>query len=309
MGKNMILRPYQIISVFEALPNFPENLDVIRAREVWGKSDQGEGIVIATLDTGAEKEHPNLNNNIIGGYNFTEDDNQNPNVFTDYGGHGTHVAGIIASSNNGEGLVGVAPRSKLLILKVIDKNGFGNYENLIKAIEYAIDWIGPNGEKVNVINMSLGGSKPDESLQKIIRRARQKGIVLVSAAGNQGDGNPNSFEISYPGYYKEVIQVGSMTQDYKPSVFSNTNVNLDFVAPGENVFSTHLNGKYVELTGTSMAAPYVAGAVALILKLIDRSEPVMIPYLVYQYLLTHAKKLDYSIHQIGNGLIQLTSEN
>jgi major intracellular serine protease len=309
MRKNIILRSSQIISVFEALPTFPENLEIIKARDVWQRSEQGEGIIIATLDTGVDNEHSNLKSNIIGGYNFTEDDNKNPNIFKDYRGHGTHVAGIIASSDNGEGLVGVAPKSKLLILKVIDKNGFGNYENLIKGIEYSINWIGPNGEMVNVINMSLGGPKPDESLQKVIRKARQKGIVLVSAAGNQGDGNPNSFEISYPGFYNEVIQVGSMTQDYKPSVFSNTNVNLDFVAPGENVFSAHLNGKYVELTGTSMAAPYVTGAVALILKLVDRTDPVMIPYLVYQYLLTHVKKLDYSIHQIGNGLIQLTSDN
>ncbi|AIM16329.1 peptidase S8 [Bacillus sp. X1(2014)] len=309
IDQKMILKPHEIITVFEVLNTIPENLDVIRARDVWPQSKQGEGIVVATLDTGVDKDHPDLKENIIGGYNFTGDDNGDPNIFTDYTGHGTHVAGIIAASDNGEGIVGVAPKSKILALKVIDKNGSGSYDNLIKAIQYATNWVGPNGERVNVINMSLGGPKPNDLLHKVIKEARQNGIVLVSAAGNQGDGDAESFEVSYPGYYKEVIQIGSITKDQKPSIFSNTNVNLDFVAPGENILSTHLNGRYVKLSGTSMAAPFVAGAVALILKLldIDTSNPVMIPYLVYQYLLDHVKILDFPINQVGNGLIQLIS--
>jgi len=308
MREKIKLRPFEIIAILEALTTIPENLDIIKARNVWGQSKKGEGIVTAILDTGVEKEHPNLINNIIDGYNFTDDDNGDTSVYQDYNGHGTHVAGIIASCecNSGKGIVGVAPKSKILILKVINRNGIGNFENLINAISYATSWTGPNDEKVNIINMSLGGPKPNESLHQAIKEARQAGIVLVSAAGNHGDGDPNSFEISFPGYYKEVIQVGSVTQELKPSVFSNTNVNLDFVAPGENVISTHLENKFVELTGTSMAAPYVTGSVALILNLIERSNPVMIPYLVYQYLIDHVKKLDYSINQVGNGLIQLT---
>ena len=308
MKKKLIIRPYEIITIFDALSTIPKNLDIIRAREIWEQTKQGEGITIAIIDTGAEKEHPNLKRNIIGGYNFTKDDNGDPTIFKDYRGHGTHVAGIIASCEceNGKGVIGVAPKSNLLILKAIDKYGVGSYKNLINAISYAIDWEGPNGEKVNVINMSLGGPTPNEDLHRVIKKARQKGIVLVSAAGNHGDGNPDSIERSYPGYYKEVIQVGSVTQNFEPSAFSNTNVNLDYVAPGENVFSSHLNKKFVELTGTSMAAPYVSGGVALILKLIDRTNPVMIPYLVYQYFLDHVRKLNYPINQVGNGLIQLT---
>ncbi|KAF0817692.1 hypothetical protein KIS4809_3509 [Bacillus sp. ZZV12-4809] len=306
-NKNLILGPQQIITVFEALSTIPENLDIIRAREVWSQSKQGDGIIVATIDTGVEKEHPDLKDNIISGYNFTADDS--PNVFKDYTGHGTHVAGIIAASDNGKGIVGVAPKSKILALKVIDRNGLGSYENLIRAIHYATHWIGDNGERVNIINMSLGGQEPNNLLHKAIKEARQKGIVLVSAAGNEGDGEDESFERSYPGYYKEVIQIGSITRDFRPSVFSNTNVNLDFVAPGEDVLSTHLNGRYVQLSGTSMAAPYVAGAAALILKIIDPDNlnPPMIPYLVYQYLLEHKKPLNFSFNQVGNGLIQLTT--
>lgn len=300
---------YEVVSVLSNIKKFPDNIDIIKAREVWDKTEQGKDNVVAIMDTGVDINHPNLSNNIIGGYNITDDDGGNTNIYKDYSGHGTHVAGVISSYKNsdGRGIIGVAPRSKILVIKVIGKNGKGSYENLIKGIHYAENWVGKDGEKVNVINLSLGGSNPNEDLHKVIRSARQKGIIFVSSAGNHGDGNFTTFERSYPSYYKEVIQVGSITRDLKPSDFSNTNVNIDFVAPGEDVYSTHLNGEFVKLTGTSMAAPYVSGAILLILNMIDRTDETMIPYLVYQYLLTHAKKLNYSIYQVGNGLVQLIS--
>lgn len=310
MKNSIHYKASEIVSILDTLTMTPGNLEVIKARDVWEISKQGEGNVVAVLDTGVDTDHQNLSRNIIGGYNFSEDDKGDPTIFEDYAGHGTHVAGIIAAyQDKGRGIFGVAPRSKLLILKVMNRHGVGSYKSITEAINYAIDWTGPNGEKVNVINMSLGGPAPNEKMHNAIKKARKKGITLVAAAGNEGDGNPNSFERSYPGYYKEVIQVGSVNKELKPSFFSNNNVNIDFVAPGENVYSTHLDNKFVELTGTSMAAPYVAGSVALILNMIDRKNPAMIPYFVYHYLLTHAKKLNYSIHSVGNGLVQLTSAN
>lgn len=309
MNERLLLKPYEITSIFEELTSIPQNLDLIRAREVWKSAKQGKGKTVAIIDTGVDKEHPNLQKNIIGGYNFTSDNNGDILNFTDYVGHGTHVAGIIGACkcDNHKGIIGVAPKTNMLILKVIDRYGSGSHKQLIDAMNYAMDWKGPKGEKVDVINMSLGGTKPCEELHKVIKQARQRGIVLVSAAGNGGDGNKNTFEVSFPGYYKEVIQVGSVKNTLAPSLFSNTNVNIDFVAPGENVISTHLNKKFVELTGTSMASPHVAGAAALILNLIDQPNRADAPYFVYQYFLKHARKLDYSINQVGNGLIQLTS--
>ncbi|MBO1001812.1 S8 family peptidase [Pseudogracilibacillus auburnensis] len=298
-----------IISILDTLTMMPNNLDLIKARDVWDISKQGEGNVVAVLDTGVDTDHQSLARNIIGGCNFSDDDQGDPTIFEDYEGHGTHVAGIIAAyQDNGRGIFGVAPKSKLLILKVMNRNGVGTINSIIQAIDYAMNWVGPNGEKVKIINMSLGGPSPNETLHRAIKAARQKGITIVAAAGNSGDGDPNSFERSYPGFYQEVIQVGSVNQNLEPSFFSNNNVNIDFVAPGENIYSTHLDNKFVKLTGTSMAAPYVAGSVALILNMMDRSKSVMVPYMVYHYLLTHAKKLNYSIHSVGNGFIQLTSE-
>ncbi|WP_336622991.1 MULTISPECIES: S8 family peptidase [Peribacillus] len=243
---------------------------------------------------------------MIGGYNFTEDDEGNPSIYNDYQGHGTHVSGIIAATNNGKCLVGVAPESQLPILKVIVQKGKGSFESLIKAIRYAADWIGPTGKKVNVINMSLGGSETNAELHRAIKYARSKGIVLVAAAGNEGDGNSETIEISYLGYYKEVIQVDSISEARTPSKFSNTNVNLDFVGPGENILSTHINSDYVGLTGTSMASPFVADAAALIIKTLKTQEPHLVPMFVCDYLLFHSKPLgEFSINQVGNGFIQL----
>ena len=183
------LKPIQTKTLYENTKKIPEGIEMIKAIDVWGISEKGKGIVIAIIDTGCEINHPDLKENIISGYNFTKDDNNNPNIYKDYRGHGTHVAGIIAASDNGKGIVGVAPESKLLILKVIDKNGIGSYENLIKAIEFSINWEGPNKEKVSIINISLGGSLPDKKLYTTIKRAKKKGIVLIAASGNEGDGD------------------------------------------------------------------------------------------------------------------------
>ena len=262
------VNPIIISNVFEALSFNLDNPDRIRAREIWENAEQGAGIVIAVLDSGIQTDHPDLVGNIIGGYNFTKDDHSNPEIYSDYLGHGTHVSGVIAAADNNKGVVGIAPKCKLLILKIINRQGEGSFKALTNAINYAIDWRGPKGEKVRIINMSVGGKDTNDELYRAIKYAHSKGIILVAAAGNEGDGDPITTEVSYPGFYKEVIQVGSLSETKIPSKFSNTNVNLDFVGPGENILSTHLNGDYVKLTGTSMAAPFVSGSAALILKIL-----------------------------------------
>ncbi|HDR7607664.1 S8 family peptidase [Bacillus mycoides] len=304
----IIESPFEIKSIIENPEEVTYGLDLIKAREVWESSKKGEGIVIAVLDTGCDTNHPDLEGAIIGGYNFTDDDNGDTEKIMDYRGHGTHVAGTIAARENGIGVIGIAPKSQLLILKTMNKSGRGSYSNVINAIRYAIAWRGPNNERVSIINMSLGGTLHDEELYSAIKDARKHGILLVVAAGNDGDGKGDTFEINYPGFYQEVIQVGSVGQDLTLSSFSNTNINLDFVAPGNLVLSTFLDGKYAKLSGTSMATPHVTGAIALILNLVPTFDhnPTLTSFIAYSYLLEHAKKLGYSATEEGNGLIQLT---
>ncbi|MED1865863.1 S8 family peptidase [Fictibacillus nanhaiensis] len=298
------LLPMTVENVREQINKIPKGVKLIKAPMVWKESKQGEGRVIAVLDTGCEIHHPDLIDNILGVYNFTEDDNGASSIVTDYLGHGTHVAGIISAKQNEAGVVGVAPKSKLLILKVIGKSGKGNIGDLIQALKYAIHWRGDNGEKVDVINLSLGGIQDDPDLYEQVQLAVKEGIFIVAAAGNFGDGNDLTDEILYPAYYVETIQVGALSENMMIMDFSNTNDRIDLVAPGENILSTYLHGSYAKLSGTSMAAPHVSGAIAL-LKNLSINIETNIPNYINFRLVKDALSLGHSINLEGSGLIQL----
>lgn len=299
------LKPYKIQS-YKKQQQYPtSSIDIIKARDVWEQSNKGQGVVVAIIDTGVDTTHPDLIDKIIGGYNFSSDDGGNKKIYTDYNGHGTHVAGIIAAENKEMGVVGVAPNCKLLILKILNRFGKGSYNGLISALQYIKKWRGPNGEKVQVINLSLGGPTHKDELYTVIKELHTLGIVIVAAAGNEGDGLSTTEEISFPGFYKETLSVGSVNQQLAPSIFSESHLNIDFVAPGEGILSTHLNGEYVKLNGTSMATPHVSGATALALQLIKPCAPPLIPAQVKYYFSKNALKLDFPINLVGNGLIQL----
>lgn len=243
----------------------PDNIYRIGVTELWKQGYTGSGVVIAVLDTGCDVEQLDLKERIIGGYNFTKELNGDVHKWVDLNGHGTHTAGTIAASSNNSGIVGVAPDVKLLILKVLDKHGNGSVKSLVEAIEYAIVWQGPNGEKVNILSMSLGVSSPEENLYKAIKNAVAHNIAVVVAAGNEGDGNLKTSEYSYPAGFKEVIAVGAIDHNNKVANFSNTNKEVDIYAPGVDIKSTYINNGYMELSGTSMATPHVAGALALLI--------------------------------------------
>ena len=265
----------------------------------------GSGINIAVIDSGCFVEHEQLKNNILDVYNFTEDDNANPNNVSDYLGHGTHTAGIIAASNIGK-TIGVAPKSKLLILKVFGKTRNSNYEKLTAAINYAVNWRGENNEKIDVINLSLGGSHKDRKMKLAINHATANNVLVVAAAGNAGDGSESTNEILYPGFYKEVIQVGAIDEQEKPTHFSNTNLNIDFVAPGQAIYSTYKEGGYATISGTSMASPHATGAIALLLNFFKENHIPPTLDRVYQYFSAQAKFIEgYSYKTQGNGIIRL----
>lgn len=166
--------------------------------------------------------------------------------------------------------MGVAPKAKILSLKVLTKQGSGDYEWIINAINYAVDWRGPQNERVRVISMSLGGPEDVPELHKAILNAVDNDVSVVVAAGNEGDDREDTFEYSYPGSYNEVIQVGAVSSDLNLAPFTNTNTEVDLVAPGVEIISTYIDNKYASLSGTSMATPHVAGALALIINLSEK---------------------------------------
>ncbi len=255
-----IVKP-EIIQIYDSLFQkekgwAPPGVSLIAARKMW-PSTQGEGSVVAIIDTGIDCTHPDLKANVIGGISFVAGEPD----YLDSNGHGTHVAGIIAANG---ALLGVAPQAKLLAVKVLSKDGFGSYSDIVQGLKWTRSWTGSAGEKVNVVNMSLGGPFPNTAMHQEIINLVEAGITVVCAAGNSGDADPDTREISYPAYYPESLAVGAVDLKTGIADFSDSNERIDIVAPGVDTYSTYPGGKYVKLSGTSMASPHIAGAAALI---------------------------------------------
>lgn len=229
----------------------PWGIAQILAPQTWS-TGQGAGVKVAIVDTGIDLTHPDLAGEIIGGYNAIYP-TKSPN---DDNGHGTHVAGIIGAINNTVGVVGVAPKVSLMPIKVLGANGSGYYSDIIEGI----DWAVAHGAKI--INMSLGGSADVQSLHDAVTRAKNAGVTVVAAAGNDGG------VLIYPAAYYEAVSVGATDSNNLIASWSNRGAGLDLVAPGVNIYSTYKGSTYATLSGTSMATPHVAGAAAVLAGLI-----------------------------------------
>ncbi len=218
--------------------------------------NKGAGVKIAVIDTGIDYTHEDLDGNYAGGYDFVFDDNDpfDDNTIS----HGTHVAGIIAAEENGIGVIGVAPEAELYAIKVLDGAGFGLASWVIAALEWAVD----NG--MDIANLSLEGPHL-ESLQAACDNAYNAGVLLVAAGGNTNGG-----PVSYPAAYESVIAVTGTDADDVRAYFSPVGPELELAAPGVDILSTVVptegNGwsYYSSLSGTSQAAPHVAGTAALL---------------------------------------------
>jgi len=298
----------------------------IGAPQVWQMSDSlgqnvtGIGTTVAIVDTGIDYTHPDLGGcfgpscKVIGGWDFVNGD-ADPK---DDQGHGTHCAGIVAANG---ALKGVAPGAKLYAYKVLDSGGSGSYSNVINGIERAMD---PNqdgnySDHATVISMSLGGpGTPTDSLSQAVSRAVNAGVVVVVAAGNSG---PNMYTVDSPGLAPDAITVGATCKTSDPSStyctagglasFSSRGSIYNFAlkpeisAPGVRIYSTLPKGScslcsssgYGSLSGTSMATPHVAGAVALLKQL----HPDWTPAMVKSALVTGSKPLNISMWYAGAG--------
>ncbi len=217
---------------------------------LWRES-KGEGVVVAVLDTGIDEDHPDLRGAVVKSRDFTGEGIEDGN------GHGTHVAGIIAARENRVGFVGAAPKARLLVAKVLSNRGFGRLEWIARGIEWAV------AEGADILSLSLGGPMSSDLLHRAVHQALAAGKVVVCAAGNGGALARQA--IGYPGRYGSVITVAAHDRNGQPSGFSSRGAALDFMAPGEEIWSTWRKGGYAKLSGTSMAAPFVAGLAALVL--------------------------------------------
>lgn len=306
--QRMKLIPFTVKKVQKTTDERPYGIDQIKAPEIWDKAEKGKGVVVAILDTGIDTTHPDLKDRIIGGRNFTLEGRLDD--ITDRNGHGTHVAGTIAGSENGIGVVGVAPEADLLICKVLDGNGSGDYRGITQAIRWATRWRGPNGERVRVMNMSLGGPVPNERQYNAILQACAQGILVVVASGNDGDAKEDTLEFGWPAMYNECVTVGACDEKRKLASFSNNSKEVDVIAPGVEVLSTYPTGQYATLSGTSMATPHVTGALALIINIGEKYfKRILTESEIYALLATSCCSLGYKPTSEGHGAIDLTGLN
>nr|CBM43235.1 serine protease [uncultured organism] len=257
----------------------PSGVDRINAEN---KLNKGAGVQVAVVDTGIDLSHPDLAANIVGGKNCSTGKS-----YDDGNGHGTHVAGTIAALDNAIGVAGIAPQAKLWAVRVLDNNGNGSWSSVICGLDFVTANAVGNGGKISVANMSLaGGGSSDnncgntnnDALHKAICRARDKGVTIVVAAGNES--GPAS--ASTPAAYDDaVITVSALADtdgkggglgaatgygaDDTFASFSNYGPIVDIGAPGVNIRSTWKGSAYNVISGTSMATPHVAGVAALYL--------------------------------------------
>lgn len=217
--------------------------------DVWTRT-KGAGITVAVLDTGIDLSHPAFKGRIVGTKDFTG------HGVDDLNGHGTHCAGIIAARPTPKvTFLGVAPDAKLLIGKVLGNDGSGSYDSISRGIDWAVS------KKADIISMSLGGPGSTNQLYMSVQNALHKGHGMIVAAGNAGGLDTNN--IGTPGIYGGVITVAAHDRNGNPSGFSSRGGELDFMAPGQDIWSTYTGNSYAKLSGTSMATPFVAGIAAL----------------------------------------------
>lgn len=238
----------------------------VQAEKAWARAGNkgSRNIVVAVIDTGTDYKHESLAPNMIPGYDFKGNDadpmdetgSQNP-------GHGTHCAGIIGGTGlmNG-GITGISPEVSIMPLRFLGKDGSGDLEGAIKAIDYAIE------KNVQVISASWGatiGAAEAQPLLEAVKRADDKGIIFVAAAAN--DGKNNDKTSVYPannGLPNSITVAASASSDAKPSWSNYGKGKVHLAAPGDAIMSTLPNNKYGNLSGTSMATPLVSGLVAFL---------------------------------------------
>ena len=239
-------------------------LKKVKAESAWG-TGQGDRITIAIIDTGVDRTHIDLSGNVVAGYDFVDNDSNPHDETSGPGedcpgnpGHGTHVAGIAAAiANNSYGIAGVAPKARIMPIRVLNKYGCGSLKN----ISAGVDWAVRNG--AHIVNLSLGEDAIDRNLfgpalEQSVNDAWSRGVIPVVAGGN---------DRLFPSGYSSVnaIVVGATDQNDQKASFSNLSESKwAITAPGSSIISTLPGQRFGSFSGTSMATPHVAGGAAIL---------------------------------------------
>jgi len=216
--------------------------------ELW-KRGEGQGVKVAVIDSGAA--HHYALSAVAERKNFSEDESELDEI-----GHGTHVAGIICGSQ--PPARGIAPRSEVYALKVLGGDGKCSAESVCDALYYA------SALGCDIACLSLGSTAKSEKLHKAIRDVNSQGLVVVAAAGNDGGA------VNFPAAFLETVAVGAVDRDGEVCPFSSRGEEIVCAAPGQDIQSTWLAGGYATVSGTSMAAPFVVGVLALYISTLGR---------------------------------------
>ena len=237
-----------------AVPNDPDyslqwGLQKIEAEKAWDIQTGSKDIIVAVIDTGIDYDHPDLAANYVPlGYDWVNNDDDP----MDDNGHGTHVSGIIAAvSNNSIGMSGIAQVS-VMAEKGLDETGYGDNDDLANCLLHALT------QKANIICASWGSYRFSLLLYDAIHYAVTQNVLVISAAGNDA-----STVEYYPAAFNDVIAVSATDKNENPADFTNYGSWIDLAAPGVDIYSTTWDNTYTNMSGTSMATPFVAGVAAL----------------------------------------------
>jgi subtilisin family serine protease len=226
---------------------------------------RGAGVTVAVVDTGVQAAHPDFSGHVLPGVAILNDGPVQLGAGgTDPNGHGTHVAGIIGAAENGIGIVGIAPEATILSVRVLGSDGSGLSTDIAQGITWATD------HAADVINLSLGSDIDSPSVDAAVGYAINHGVVVVAAAGNT---NETTKLPEFPAALPEVIAVGALASGGAVDTYSTRGDYVDVAAPGSEILSTVPTSTWQKKSGTSMAAPHIAGLAALIIDARGRITP------------------------------------
>lgn len=267
----------------------------INAEPAWDITTGSQNVVVAVIDSGLDINHPEFRDKIIiPGYDATGEGYHGEAMF-DGNGHGTHVAGIAADNGKSGKTAGVAWECPILPVRVMDSSNIISTAYLIEAMYFLGDFAEAHPEMRIVANLSIGGRAYNFAFKDAIDYAAERGVLLITSAGNDG-----KRVLSYPNAYNGVVTVAAIDPFDRKVDFSTTGYWNSVAAPGIQILSTYPDGEYAYLQGTSMAAPFVTGAAALLLSKYPDLPPVEIKNQLEQTARGHSFS-----EELGYGVIDL----